>query len=367
MAYPLLLHGKHNDPAPTYHPLGEWVVPWYFQDPEAEYQLLRTGCGLIDYSSQALIEVRGADRISFLHNLLTNDVKRLSPGSGCQAALLTPTGKLISDLIVLADEEALLLLCEANRAVIVAQTLDRYLFSEQVQIVNHDRKLGVLALQGPRTMEVITQCLGKVLSLPQPLDHAIASWQELPLRLIRYAIIGSEAIGILCLCPAERLLDVWEWWRSEGMRFGLGVVGWQALNTARLEMGTPWFGLDMDESTLLPETELEKLLASDAKGCYPGQEIVARLATYGTVSKRLMGILVESPQVPEGGDRILHDNKEVGRITSGCFSYALQQPIALGYVKRGSYERGTAVHIDRAGTHVSALVVARPLVRRNTP
>src|SRR3989338_288298 len=124
MPYPLLLHSKHRETSVTYEPFGEWLVPWRFDSSDAEYQALRTGVGLIDYSTQALIEVRGKDRASFLHNLLSNDITRLAPGRGCQAALLNASAKMISELLVLADADALWLLCDAGRAAVVMQTLE---------------------------------------------------------------------------------------------------------------------------------------------------------------------------------------------------------------------------------------------------
>ena len=135
----LLLHGKHG-PAVTYEPCGLWLVPWRFADAEAEYRALRVSTGLLDYSTQALIEVRGSDRADFLQRLLTNDIARLTSGSGCRAALLDASARLLADLVVLADPDALWLLCELTRAAVVAQTLTDYLFSEQVTVTNHERR-----------------------------------------------------------------------------------------------------------------------------------------------------------------------------------------------------------------------------------
>ena len=98
MPIPLLLHGRHGGPSVVYQPFGPWIVPWRFQSLDAEYESLRHGVGLIDDSTQALIEVRGSDRVGFLHNVLTNDVERLVPGMGCRAALLTPNAQMLSEL-----------------------------------------------------------------------------------------------------------------------------------------------------------------------------------------------------------------------------------------------------------------------------
>ena len=105
MSVTLLLHGKHGATA-TYEPFGPWLVPWRFDAAEAEYQTLRAATGLLDVSTRALIELRGADRADFLQRLLTNNIARLAPGSGCRAALLEASAKLIADLLVLAEADA---------------------------------------------------------------------------------------------------------------------------------------------------------------------------------------------------------------------------------------------------------------------
>src|SRR3989338_6283040 len=184
MPIPLLLHGKHADSAVTYQPFGPWIVPWRFQSFEEEYQALRTSVGLIDYSTQAMIEVQGRDRVGFLHNLLSNDIKRLAPGQWCQAALLHANGKLIATLIVLADPSSVWLLCDVTVADTVAQTLERYHFTEDVIIINHERRNAILALQGPRTIECLIRVLNTMVSLPDAGDYAVLSLESLPVRLI---------------------------------------------------------------------------------------------------------------------------------------------------------------------------------------
>jgi len=359
MSYPLLLHAKHHRSA-TYQPFGEWLVPWRFQSLEAEYQRIRSEVGLIDYSTQALIELRGADRVGFLHNLLTNDIKRLSPGTGCQAALLTASAKLIADLLVFAEPEALWLLGDANRAVVVAQTLDRHRFSEEVSLTNHERRWAALALQGPRTMDLLRPLFGLVGPSPQPGDHAVVALQDLTIRLVHHRL--TDEPGVLCLVRAEEALAVWGLLSRRGRETGLLLTGWEALNTARIEAGIPWFGIDMDTVNLLPETGLEEQLASETKGCYVGQEIIARMRTYGSANKRLMGLLIEGAEVPETGDPMMRGGELLGHVTSACRSPALRRPIAMGYVKRGAYEPGTRVEIVRGSDRLRATVTTRPLV-----
>ena len=360
MPIPLLLHSRHAGETTAYQLFGSWVVPWRFDSLETEYQALRTGVGLIDYSTQALIEVKGADGVSFLHNVLSNHIKRLSPGHGCQSALLHPNAKLIADLLVLVDASSVWLMCEATRTVTVAQTLERYLFSEQVTLTNHERRDAVLALQGPHTLALLTQLFGSDVALPQLGDHVMKLLQGVSVRLIHHTLTGGP--GVVCLVAAEHAHMVWELLKDRGKQLGLVLVGWEALNIARIEAGIPWFGIDMDESNLLPETGLETVLASDTKGCYIGQEIVARLQTYGSANKKLMGLRIESDQVPQTQDMIVRNGEELGRVTSACSSLALKQPIALGYLKRGAYDPGTRVEILHGGARLAATVTARQIV-----
>jgi len=357
MALTLLLHGKHAEPPVAYQPLGRWLVPWRFRSFEAEYAALRTGVGLIDDSTQALIEVRGADRVSFLHNLLTNDIKRLAPGTGCRAALLDPSARLIAELVVLSDPDALWLLCDLDRAGVVMQALDRCLFSEAVTLTNHERKSAVLALQGPRTMESLRELTGAAVSLPTPGDHVLLPFHEITMRLVRHSLTDED--GVLCLLNAGDAQTMWEFLAQRGRPQGLILVGWEALNVARIEAGIPWFGLDMDTTNLLPETGLEEALASETKGCYVGQEIVARMRTYGSPNKKLMGLLMDGSEVPQPRDPITRGEDTVGWVTSGCRSPALGRPIAMGYLKRGAYEPDTSVEVARGAARVPATVVER--------
>ena len=359
MPVPLLLHGTHRSPV-TYEPFGPWIVPWRFASFEDEYQTLRTATGLLDYSTQAVIEVNGADRTGFLHRLLTNDIACLAPGAGCRTALLTPSAKLIADLVLLADTDSTWLLCDLQRAALVAQTLERYVFSEQVTVANHERETSALALQGPRTVEALTRLLGTVVSLPHPGDHAVIPLEGLLVRWIRHTLTGDA--GVLALVSAENAEAVWRLLRDRGLAVGVRPAGWEALNAARIEAGLPWFGMDMDDTNLLPETGLETVAASETKGCYLGQEIVARMRTYGSATKRLMGVLMEGDRPAQPGDRMVRGGEEAGWVTSACYSPALKRPVALGYLKRGAYEPGTAVEIVRGQTRIAATVAARPFV-----
>ncbi|MBI4597075.1 MAG: aminomethyl transferase family protein [Candidatus Omnitrophica bacterium] len=374
MSLTLLLHGRLG-PTVNYAPLGSWLLPWRIGDGQAEYAALQQAAALIDYSTLAAIEVRGADRVSFLQRLVTNDVARLAPGQGSPAALLDANGKMLAVFLILMDQEGLWLLCDVERAALITPLLDRYLFTEEVKVLNHERRWAALAVQGPKALPFLrelTEAAPKppvnsgakegeaALSLMASGDHLLATLEGNPVRLIRHGITGGD--GVVLLVEANTAEHTWQFLRDRGQNFGLRVSGWEALNIARIEAGIPWYGIDMDASNLLPETGLEATHASGTKGCYIGQEIVARLSTYGSPNKKLMGLVLgEGASVPASGDEILHEQESIGRITSGCYSWRLKRPIAMGYVKRGRDEPNTPVQILHGQTRCHATVVRRPI------
>ncbi len=357
MPIPLLLHGRHAGPEVLYQPLGAWIVPWVIRSVDAEYAALRGSTGLIDYSTQAMLEVRGADRAVFLHNLLTNDIKGLAPGGGCRAALLDPSGKLLAECLVLADPDALWLMCDLPLAATVARVLEEHRFSEDVSLTNHERRYAAVALEGPRSAAALAQLAGRVVALPSPGDHAMTSLKDIPVRAVRHSLAGG--IGYLCLVDADAASAAWNLLTGEAARYGVVASGWHALSIARIECGIPWFGIDMDSTMLLPETGLETLAVSDTKGCYLGQEIIARLAARGSVSRRLMRLELADSPVPSPGDEILHEGAAAGRITSAVASPQRNRPVAIGVVKRPVYEPGTSVEVVSGGSRHPATIVGQ--------
>ena len=265
-----------------------------------EYRAVRQQAGLIEGPLWGAVEVRGADRAGFLHNLLTQDVTSLAPGAAAEAALVTPTAKLLANLVVLADAEAHWLIAPLERVDTVLKTLDHYLITEDARLADRRGSHVVLALQGPRTPEILKARLSR------------------GVRQAAYSCTGEP--GVLLIVPVEQVSAL----RTHCCGHGAVPVGWEALNVLRIEAGIPWFGVDMDESNLLSETGLEPRAVSDTKGCYVGQEVIARLNTYGSTSRKLMGLVCEGRDVPGANDPIEKNGEAVGTITSACWSPTLE-------------------------------------------
>lgn len=328
-----------------------WMVPVRFSDSAAEYWAVRRAAGLIDWSVTEAIDVAGADRIGFLHSLLSQDIRSLRPGAGAASALLAPNGKLLAELLVLAEQDRHLLLCLGTRVPAVLETLERYRIAEDVRLAMAGDQ-ACLALQGPASQAILTEALAAGLG-PDPGAHASCRWNGAPLRIIRHTITGEP--GFLLLAPAAEAAALWT--RLAGPAC---PVGWDALEILRLEALIPWFGIDMDDTSLLPETGLETSAASDRKGCYVGQEVIARLATYGSVSRKLCGWQAGGPEIPRGGDAIMKGAELIGTVTSGGLSIRLGRAIGLGWIKRPHYAQPGPVDILRDGTRLPAQLISRP-------
>lgn len=361
MGRDLLLNSLHRQAGAVLGPWLDWTVPLRFTDSLAEYEAARERAGLIDYSAWGLIEVQGADRVGFLHNLLTNDIKRLQPSTGCQACLLTPQAKLVAHLLVLAGESAHWLLVPRARAEATLSTLDRYLITEDVRLHDRTQPFVLVALQGPHSLTLLNALLGEtVVAVPQPLAHQERHLDGTPIRVIAFSLTSEP--GALLAVSAENAAWLWQRLVEHGRPHGLIAVGWDALNMLRIESGIPWDGIDMDATTLLPETGLEERAVSYTKGCYVGQEIIARLQTYGSVSRKLMGLVCDGQRMPSPHDVIAVDGQPGGEITSACLSPTLKRPIALGYVRRPFYEIGQSVIVQTSGRDIPATLTKRPFV-----
>ena len=199
----------------------------------------------------------------------------------------------------------------------------------------------VIAVQGPAAGDLLSRLAGQTLALA-PYEHVEVVIAGEPVRVIHRREGGFA--GFHCWTARELTAR-----RSGPPSLTSAVpVGMQALDTLRVEAGIPWYGRDVDETLIFPETRLEQLV-SFTKGCYIGQEVVARVKYRGHVNRGLSGLVLEGDRVPGAGARVVAAGKEIGRVTSAVWSFALGRPIALGYVRREHFEPGSPVDVDDGG------------------
>ena len=335
--------------------LSGWIVPGHYGDPAGEYRAVRAGVGAIDRSMLGKVTVTGRDRQAFLQGMLSNEVKDLKSGEGTAAAFLDAHGKVMALLHVYVLDDRLLLELPAGRTEKTLQALDHFLISEKAYFENADEAFCVVAVQGPGAQRALSALAGRSIELA-PYHHQEVAIAGAPVRVIHRQEAGVP--GFHCWTMPFHCAALWEALIAGGAR----PVGMEALNVLRVEAGVPWYGHDVDDTVILPEVRLEQVVSYN-KGCYIGQEVVARVKYRGHVNRALSGLILDGDRVPPAGAAVVAEAKEVGRITSAVRSIALGKPIALGYVRREHFASGSAVAVQDGETLIQARVGELPFVQ----
>jgi folate-binding protein YgfZ len=306
---------------------------------------------LFDLTGRAAIAVRGRDRAEFLHGLLTNDVRKLRPGEGCAAALLTPKGKMRADLVVLCRGEELLLDAEPALAAPLAAILQSYVFFQQVTIENLTAVTSVLHVEGTGAGEILRKVIGQD-GPGEPHSSLFASGAH----VVGESRGGFEGFDLRVARGEPGSL------RTSLVEAGAAPAEPAILEAARIEAGIPRWGAELTEDVLPDEAGLTtRGWVSYTKGCYVGQETVARIRTYGHVNRRLVGLLLPLAAVPPRGAEVRHANTKVGVVTSAVGSSRLSKAVALAYVHPDRTGPGTSLSVLLPGGPAEAVVTSLPL------
>jgi folate-binding protein YgfZ len=360
-----------------------------FGEPEAEYSAVRKACGLIDLPQFGILEFTGADRLSFLNNLLTNQTWNkqtrtgLKPGEGIYAFMLNVRGRIVTDMQVLELGERTWLCMQRRFVEPMRQLFEKFLFAEKVKMENRADSLHLLGLHGPGASEII----GK--SLDSPLAVSPCNVGDHEAHAFRFDLAGVS--GYQVVVDAKDAETIWKNLKERFAtstdlgRRALRPIGWAAMNALRIEAGEPMVGIDIDtapvasaapgkknetepapEGGLLPaETGLFERAVSVTKGCYLGQEIVARMHARSQAAKKIVGIKMSDEALPMAGAQIFDESQssQVGIITSSTISPILSNlPICLGLVKKSHLNIGTKLAIPAEGAFRIGTVCEMPFV-----
>src|SRR5882672_8272303 len=326
-----------------------------------EHAALHESAGVLDLGFRGRLALAGADRQRFLNGQVTNNVKDLKSGEGCYAALVTAKGKMVSDLNIYCLPDELLLDFEPGLSTAVAQRLEKYIIADDVQVVDAAPHYGLLSVQGPKSAEVVSK-LGLGLPLvKKPLNFGSVNEPALG-EIYCMNQPRGVATGFDLFVPVAALAAVADKLIAAAKAVGGRACGWHASEIARIEAGIPRFGAYMDETNLPPEAGIEDRAISYSKGCYIGQEVIARIRTYGQVAKSLRGLLLgdELSELPKKGDKLFHGEKEAGYITTARASPTFRRNLALGYVRRECNEPGTELRLRAAERDSPARIVPLP-------
>ena len=316
-------------------------MPTLTDELAAEYRVLTAACGLLDRSERGKLALTGADARSFLAGQVTNDIEGLAGGSGCYAAFLTHKGKMLGDLRVLAvDEPEPELLLDTQRATLQAlfDMIRRFKIGYDVELHKRTLQRGLLSLVGPAARAV-----AGAEDLPAAEHaHRPATIDGRPVRLI------ATDVGIDVLCEADDTDAV----RAALLREGATPVSEEAAEILRVERGRPRYGAELDDSTIPQEAGLNERAVSFTKGCYVGQETVARLHWRGKPNRHLRGLRLSEPVAT--GTPLRAGEREVGRVASTVVS-PVHGPIALALVRREAAPGDTVAAREGATAVVEAL------------
>jgi folate-binding protein YgfZ len=352
----LPLHATHARLGGRFHEADGWLLPADYGSAAAEHEAVRERAGLIDRSERGKIEATGRDRASFLHGLLSNEVKALEPGQGNRAALLDVHGKVGALLAVHCLEDRLVLETDAHATASVLATIDHYLFAERVELEDVGAAWGILTVAGPAARKTVEHALGAPVPELAPRHHARVALGP-GARVVRGEETGEEEYDLWV--PVAALGAAWDRLREAGAR----PVGREAWNVLRVEAGVVRHGVDVEPGMLLLEAPLPDVY-SLTKGCYLGQEVIARVTYRGHVNRQLVGLRFGGQQVPPAGAPVVAGGREVGRVTSAVASPTLGRAIALALVRREHAEPGTGVEVRAGDGVLRAEVTALPFHRR---
>jgi tRNA-modifying protein YgfZ len=300
-----------------------------------QYERLREGVGIVDRSARGKFLLTGAEVGEFLQGQVTNDVEALAPGSGCYAALLDHKGKLRADMRVLRGQDWFWLDCEPIGRDALARTIKMYSLGRDVKSDDVAESRAILSLIGPAAREALDIA-------PPDSEHAFLEGE--------HGIYVATDLGVDIICDAAQ---------ADAVRDALGIepATEEAAECLRIESGRPRHGLDMGPETIPQEAGINERAVSFEKGCYVGQETVARLHYKGKPNRFLRGLRLTAEV--ESGEAIVFGDKQVGTIGSTCISPA-HGPIALALVRREAAP-GDTVHVGEQA--IEAEVVDLPFER----
>ena len=357
------LYEIHRTPGATFTESHEdWELVGHFTDPLQEHHAVRQGVGIVDLSHRGRLRLTGSDRTAYLHRIISNDVEGLSVGAGNYATILTNRGKIIADMKVYVFEESIGLETDAETTSSLYQELDKYLIADDVTIEDLTDRTGTIGVHGPTSAQLLQEVYGlEVEHLPEH-HSVIHDIEGQCITCVRANETGE--IGYNLCTTSESIEWLWDTTLTKGRGFSAQPVGLTALNTLRIEAGIPRYGTELDDSVFPGEAELEGAVSFE-KGCYIGQEIVARMKYRGHPNRLLRGFEIASDTPPQSGDRLLDGDKEIGWITSAVVSPTSGKTIGMGYIRIAFTDQGSQVEVETTNGRVNATTQLLPFYHRD--
>ena len=353
------LHTTHQQLGALFGPAGEWEMPVHYGDPIAEHHAVRTGVGITDLSHRGKLTVTGEDRVTWLQSIISNDILPLQSGDWLYSSFMTHKGKMLSYFRVYRLEESLLVEDMGEAGAVTYETFRKFLlYGTKAKMKNSGDTWSIILLSGPRAPDLIQRAFGvdvAGLKTGTFLNHDLDGQ---PALIATTQETGEHDVEILM--PNEAADQAWSQLWEAGQAVGLRAFGTEARESLRIEAGIPKLGPDLNDRIVPPEANLEGKAFSLSKGCYPGQEVVARMDTYGTVKRRLVGLVIDSEMIPPPDAKVFSNDREVGWISSAIHSPTLNKTLAFAFPLRDFTAPGTALQVEVNGQRHPSVVQALP-------
>jgi glycine cleavage system T protein len=353
------LHDDHTKLKATFDTVTEWQVPAHYGDMLREYRAVREAVGVADLSHRGKLRVTGEDRVKWLQSVISNDILPLQPGQGRYSSVLTHKGKMLTYFRCYMQTDAVMLEDVGEIGDQTYAGLRKFLlYGTKAKLENCRESWALLLVSGPKAAAVLKAAFGTEVEELQPVNFISATIGGRTALVIRTEETGERDYEVLI--PSDGVVAAWERLMDAGAPCGISPFGSQARQALRIEAGIPNAGPELNEEIVPPEANLEGKAFSLTKGCYPGQEVVARMDTYGSVRRHLAGLVLRDSTIPHKGAKLLSGDREVGWISSAVKSPRLGKSIALGFPLRDFSKPGTELDVEVEGNRLPAIVHALP-------
>ncbi len=353
------VHDLHQQLGAVFEEAAGWEMPSHYGDVDAEHRAVRQSVGIADLSHRGKVRVTGEDRTKWLQSVISNDILPLQPGQGRYSSFLSHKGKMLTYFRVYVQSDAVMLEDVGEIGETTYGALRKFLlYGTKAKMENCAESWGLLLVSGPKAAATVKSAFGTDVADLKPVNFVPATIGGQSALIVRTEETGEEDYEILL--PVDGLAAAWERLLEAGEPLGIKPVGSQAREALRLEAGIPKAGPDLNEEIVPPEANLESKAFSLTKGCYPGQEVVARMDTYGSVRRHLVGLIMKDASVPSKGAKLFAGDREVGWISSAVYSPQMNSVIALGFPLRDFASPGTTLAVETDGRRHDATVHTLP-------
>lgn len=323
----------------------------HFGDATTEYKAARETAAIFDLSDRIQIEMSGKDARTFLHNLCSNDIKRLAPGNGCEAFITNVKGRILAHVFAFVTEDAVWIDSPPTDEEALLAHFDRYIFNEDVTLHNRSETYGDLYVSGIGSAPLLTAAGIPADSLAE-MQHAMGTLLGLQVVVRRVDLWGCS--GFLLSIDRQHLVEAWQHLVAAGIQ----PAGAQAFHTLRIEAGFPIHGMDVSIDNLAQEAGRTEQAISFTKGCYLGQEPIARIDALGHINRQVTRLRLDTQSsLTSNAPVVAADGSEVGRITSSMVKPGVQQSVALALLRTSHAQPDTALQVRSDSDVVAATVL----------